>query len=140
MQMTDLAAEWSLLQNQADSYEKHSLLIKLLAIALLAAALLIDEPSALLLIVLAILWLQDAIWKTFQARIEDRLLTLETALASCDATGTCADRAYQLNTRFLQTRPGGTALIGEYLRHAVRPTVAFPHALLLVTLLVCLTF
>lgn len=136
MQITHLAAEWSLLQNQSDSYEKHSLLIKLLGITLLAIAMFIDTVSALMLIVLAVVWLQDAIWKTFQARIEERLVTLETALASCENTGQAHDKAYQFNTRFLQTRPGGTALVGEYLKQAVRPTVAFPHVLLIATLLV----
>lgn len=139
MQITHLAAEWSLLQNQADSYEKYALLIKLLGTTLLAAALLVETASVLMLVILAILWLQDAIWKTFQARIEERLLALETAIASCESSGQSPDKPYQLNSRFLQTRLGGTALIGEYLRQAVRPTVAYPHALLIATMILWLS-
>ncbi len=75
MPTTHLANEWSLLQNQCDSYEKHGLLIKLVAIVLLGTTLLVrpgNEPA--IAAVICVLWLQDAIWKTFQHRIETRLL------------------------------------------------------------------
>jgi hypothetical protein len=124
-----LADEWSLLQNQFDSYEKFSLLIKLSSTAMLGAALLINHPSIFVLFLLATLWLQDAIWKTFQARIESRLLQLERSLVA----GT-QEAAYQFNSQYLLSRPGVVGLLKEYFVQALRPTVAFPHALLILIL------
>ena len=139
MSDSPLAAEWALLQNQYDSYEKFSLLIKLLALSLVAAALLVSSvPGASgappMLIIIVLLWMQDAIWKTFQARIETRLLQLELLLAA--PTETDAASAYQYNTQFLLQRPGAVGLILEYLKAAWRPTVAYPYAALVVLLAV----
>ena len=127
MHQSGLAAEWAVLQQQYDSYEKFSLLIKLFAIGLLAT--LLFSPSQPLLIALLLLaWLQDAIWKTFQARIEARLQVIEEALAAQQPPSETV--AYQYNRQFAQHRPGLAGLVGEYLRQALRPTVAYPHLVL----------
>ena len=39
MDINAYKAEWSLLQNQFDSYEKHSLYVKLLSVMVLVAAI-----------------------------------------------------------------------------------------------------
>jgi len=134
MQTTRLAAEWYLLQNQFDSYEKHSLLIKLFSIGILSAAYFTDHLSIFILCLLLILWLQDAIWKTFQSRIDVRLLQLEAYLSNEDNRENPDGKAYQFNSLYLQTRPGSIGLIKEYLGQALRPTIAFPHVLLIVIL------
>lgn len=134
MQKASLADEWSLLQNQCDSYEKHSLLIKLVAIAWFGAALLYDLSGIYPILLLATIWLQDAIWKTFQSRIERRLLQLEAALVDGEGSGQSIGVAYRFNSEFIMTRRQGSALVGEYLRQALRPTVAYPHAVLVVML------
>lgn len=126
---TDLKHEWSLLQNQFDSYEKHSLLIKLANTALLSAAYVSDTLSAFVGLLLLTLWGQDAIWKTFQSRIETRLLQIENSLLTSGN-----DAAYQFNTQYEKTRPGLLGLISEYARQAIRPTVAFPHLILIIIL------
>lgn len=128
-QKSDLASEWSLLQNQFDSYEKFSLLIKLVNIALLTVATVLNNNSIVILILLMVLWLQDAIWKTFQSRIEDRLLQIEKVL-STEKSEEGAIRAYQFNRQFLENRPSTIGLIFEYCKQAVRPTIAFPHVVL----------
>ena len=104
-----------------------SLLIKLFAVAVLAAAAFVDHRSPIPLALLLVLWLQDAIWKTFQSRIEVRLLQLETHLASGEAND---GDAFQYNRLFADNRPGVTGLVQDYLQQAARPTVAFPHLLL----------
>ncbi|MBV1914559.1 MAG: hypothetical protein KUG72_04185 [Pseudomonadales bacterium] len=134
MQTSDLAAEWSLLQNQFDSYEKYSLLIKLTAIGVLAAAYFSDHLSVFVLFLLLTLWLQDAIWKTFQSRIDIRLLQLEQYLSSEHPLENRDGKAYQFNSLYLQNRPGSIALVKEYLRQALRPTIAFPHLVLVLIL------
>ena len=80
-----------------------------------------------------VLWLQEAILKTFQARLGARLLRVEALLREADARPT---QAMQLHSEWLAARPSGTALMREYAGSALRPTVAFPYPLLvLLTLL-----
>ena len=127
----DFAHEWTLLQNQFDSYEKWSLVIKLSNIGLLSAAIFSETHSFYILLLMSILWLQDAIWKTFQSRIETRLVQVEYYLSGEGDVNDADASAYQFNRLFLKTRPSNLALVLDYLRQAFRPTVAFPHALLM---------
>jgi hypothetical protein len=125
------ATEWCLLQNQLDSYEKYSLLIKLASVFVLSSAVLFDGAVLMTAGILVVLWLQDAIWKTFQSRIERRLLQLEALLAGGPSPAGETGAPYQFNSDFILSRPGGIGLVAEYLRQALRPTVAFPHVALL---------
>lgn len=127
-----LAREWALLQTQCGHYESLSLIIKLLAVAMVAASLLMSaNPAFLIGALVAILWLQDAIWKTFQSRLETRLLQLESLLTQ-DADKT-QSYAFQLHTQF-QTRRRQGGLLRQYLTSAIRPTIAYPYVALLVVL------
>lgn len=126
MTVQALTGEWKVLQNQFDSYEKHSLYIKLVALVLLTTGLFSDLSLWMLLPILAIVWLLDGIWKTFQARIEVRLLKVEQAIAQSQEITAC-----QFNQDFLTQRLGVVGLVGEYLKSALRPTVAYPHVLLI---------
>lgn len=123
----DLKNEWSILQNQSDSYEKYSLVIKLLNIGLLSAAYISSNLGIFVFCMLVLLWVQDAIWKTYQSRIELRLLQIEDYLLN-----NIDGKAYQLNSDYQKNRPDSIALVSEYLRQAIRPTVAFPHAVLVI--------
>ena len=133
MTTSHLASEWSLLQKQFDSYEKHSLLIKLSSIGVLAAAYFTNHLSVFVLLLLLVLWLQDAIWKTFQARIDVRLLQLEY-LSNEHSLESRDGMAFQFNSLYAQNRPGNIGLLKEYLRQSLRPTVAFPHIVLVAIL------
>ena len=131
MTTSNLATEWSLLQNQFDSYEKYSLLIKLSSIGVLAAAYFTNHLSVFVLLLLLVFWLQDAIWKTFQARIDVRLLQLENYLSNEHSLENRDGIAFQFNSLYAQNRPGSVGLLKEYLRQSLRPTVAFPHVVLI---------
>ncbi|NQY65799.1 MAG: hypothetical protein HRT38_19300 [Alteromonadaceae bacterium] len=135
MKASGLENEWSILQNQFDDYEKYSLIIKLANIGLLSAAYFTNNMNVFVLLLLLILWIQDAIWKTFQSRIEPRLLAIENFIM----TG-ANEKAYQFNSEYQKNRPGGKGLIIEYLCQAIRPTIAFPHVLLVLMLGVELWF
>lgn len=135
MPHSHLANEWSLLQAQNDRSERDSLLIKLASVTVLASAVLVQSDSLYLALLIVILWLQEAIWKTFQTRTDARLLEVEQLLAAEQQSNGSDAIAYQLNSRFLAQRRGATGLIAEYLSQALRPTVAFPHAVLLVAML-----
>lgn len=127
-----LHSEWTLLQNQFDSYEKFSLVIKLVSLVVFSCVYIAGQMSWVLLVILAALWLQDAIWKTFQSRIESRLLLVEDWIAQQAYSQAC-----QFNRQFAQSRLSGLGLIKEYLKQALRPTTAFLHAILCV-LVICL--
>ncbi|NRA53585.1 MAG: hypothetical protein HRU23_05525 [Gammaproteobacteria bacterium] len=130
MVQAQLANEWQLLQNQCDSYEKHSLYIKLVTITLFCLAYWLNRCDAILLIITLILWGQDAIWKTVQARIEQRLLALEMELISVNDSVVTTAYSYHLNYR--KSRPSTVGLIKEYARQALRPTVTFPYFILVI--------
>jgi hypothetical protein len=118
--------EWVTLQNQQDSYEKYSLLIKLFHVLVIFQLLIFPSNLIVLPIISVILWVQDAIWKTFQNRISERLLQIETAIAAKDH-----NTGMQFNRDWLENRRSGLALIKEYFLQMIRPTMVFPHAFLL---------
>ena len=123
------AQEWATLQNQHEAYESRGLLIKLLAVVLVAAegSVSLSVPAAAMLVLM--LWAQEAIMKTWQARLGARLLVVEAALGS---QATSATRPFQLHTQWQAQRTGTVTLLREYGKSALRPTVAFPYAVLLV--------
>jgi hypothetical protein len=129
METKEFKTEWCLLQNQFDSYEKHSLQIKLLSVMVLLAAEMSDLNTLFTGLLLMVLWLQDAIWKTFQSRIESRLLQLEKYISEGSE-----ESPFQFNSEYHKVRLRGGALISEYLRQSIRPTVAFPYVVLIVIL------
>ena len=128
---TPLAQEWTTLQNQYDAYERSSLHIKLVAIAVLLVLMVFANMTFLTLSLLLVFWLQDAIWKTFQSRIEVRLLKIEALFAE-HGNDESNQIAFQFNREFEQSRLSTIGLIIEYLKQALRPTVAFPHVALVV--------
>ncbi len=140
MQRSEISTEWTLLQNQFDSYEKYSLIIKLSSIGFCSAVYLMGKESVFAFIILMTLWLQDAIWKTFQSRIEIRLLQLERLLVQATDTDDGISSAFQFNKQYLDNRPTAAGLVKEYLQQALRPTVAFPHILLLLLIGVMVYF
>ena len=111
--------EWLLLQKQHEQWEFAALAIKGFAVGLLAFNV------SFVILLLAILWLQEAIIKTFQSRLGARLLRLEAMLREGSS------QPMQLHTDWLASRPRGLTLLGEYLRSAGRPTVAFPYPALM---------
>ena len=126
METEKFQTEWCLLQNQFDSYEKYSLHIKLLSVIVLLAAEISGVISIFIVLVLVVLWFQDAIWKTFQSRIEARLLQIETYILE-KSVGS----EFQFNSEYYKARLRGVSLIKEYFTQSIRPTVAFPHIVLI---------
>ena len=120
--------EWISLQTQYEHYERSSLLIKLTCVVLFAIGLMFPMNVLLASAFILIFWLQEGIFRTFQARLGDRLLHVEGCLRGSENMGF----AYQLHTEWLKNRPSVFGLILEYAKHAARPTVAFPYVVLLV--------
>ena len=130
MERNKFETEWCFLQEQFESYEKHSLYIKLVSILVLCFFLALGAANVYLVVILGVLWLQDAIWKTFQSRLEPRLLTLEQKIRE-----NAQEYAFQFNTEYQNASKSGLSLIFEYLSQAIRPTIAFPHVVLIGILL-----
>jgi len=122
-----LGREWTTLQHHYERYEFGALAIKLTALVLFFVAMVLVVAPELVSLLMAVLWLQEGIFKTFQSRLGARLLAIEQALA-----GDAPTPAFALHSGFLAMRRGPAGLVREYLASAARPTVAFPYAVLLV--------
>lgn len=120
--MNALHHEWLALQAQHERYEALALGVKL--VAFVAVVVVPDNTLAALL--LALLWLQEAVLKTFQGRLGERLLVVEKGLNSGGGV-----TEMQLHSDWLASRPRGAGLVAEYLKSALRPTVALPYPLLM---------
>ncbi|WP_416305096.1 hypothetical protein [Neptunicella sp. SCSIO 80796] len=124
----ELSDEWRCLQQQFEDYEKYSLWIKLVNILITLYLLVNPQPIAICLV--GVLYVQDAIVKTMQSRMGERLIDIERAIEQHST-----EPAYQLHRQWLAKRGGISALLMEYFRHCLKPTVIFPHLLLLAVLL-----
>lgn len=120
--------EWITLQTQYEQYERSNLLIKLACVVVFALELMFPMYILLAVALILIFWLQEGILRTVQARLGERLLQVEKCIRGSDDLGF----AYQLHTEWLRNRPSVFGLILEYAKNALRPTVAFPYAVLFV--------
>lgn len=145
-----LPNEWTTLQTQHEQYETGGLVIKLASVALTVAGFALHLNLKLMLALVALLWVQEAIYRTFQSRMGRRILRVEaliklgsgatTGLASAQ-TGSLQPQAaaapgaaFQLHSEWAANRPGVVGLLAEYVRSACKPTVAFPHVVLMLGL------
>lgn len=130
-----LPREWTTLQNNHEHYESGALLIKLASVVLTAAGFAAHLNLKLMLALVALLWVQEAIYRTFQSRLGQRILRVERLikLGSQDAgaLGAAPALAFQLHSDWTANRPGVVGLVAEYARSACKPTVAFPYAVLM---------
>jgi hypothetical protein len=137
-QLPILQSEWVTLQTQFDSYEKCSLGIKLFSILVFCILIFALHAGIWSLSILAILWLQDGIWKTFQNRIGQRLEVVEQAIY--DNSNSTQDQssqvAMQFNLTWSQSRPSAIGLVCEYIKQSLKPTVAYPYVILIVLVIV----
>ena len=123
-----LGHEWATLQDNHEQYENTSLLIKLGGIALFVACLALSLDVVISLLLMLVMWIQEAVFRTSQSRLGRRILRIEQLLGQDQAATTAA---YQLHSEWLAARPGLAGLVAEYGRNMLRPTVAFPYAVLI---------
>ncbi|MDN4503319.1 hypothetical protein QX776_12985 [Alteromonadaceae bacterium BrNp21-10] len=130
--MQQLQQEWLALQQQSEDIEGRCLWLKVINVVICAWCLMYTFGAGIALV--AIVYVLEAMYKTMQSRLLDRIVTIETALAENNPID-----AFQLHRQWMQHRPGMLGLVCEYAKQCLRPTVAFPH-LLLVILLLFVTF
>ena len=118
-----LGQEWQTLQDNHEGYEKGALLIKLICIGLCLAGIAAQVAWPWLVVVVLLCWMQEGIFKTYQARLAERLLRVESLIAQAQSS----HAAMQLHSEWIASRPGGLGLVTAYAASACRPTVAFPY-------------
>ncbi len=129
-QHTLLAQEWQTLQCDHEQYEKLALFIKIAGLVLCLAGLAFGLPIRWTAFVVALCWLLEGVFKTYQARLGGRLLRVEHLLRQ-EKPG---QEAMQLNTEWSLQRPGAQKLVLGYAASACRPTVTLPYLPLLLAL------
>jgi hypothetical protein len=127
-----LGQEWVALHNSYEQYERGGLLIKLSSLVAAVSGWVLGLNETLLIGLVLVLWLQEGIFRTFQTRLGQRIERVESLIQQGGADKT---QAFQLHSDWLAGRKGGVALLAEYGASACRPTVAFPHVLVLLALL-----
>lgn len=118
--------EWLALNELHERYEHGALWLKLGALAVVVGGRGAQLSWLLLGLALLVLWLVEAMYRTSQARLSERLLVLERLLGAGQPEG-----GMQLYSEWERVRPGAAGLLVEYAAHARRPTVAVVYMLLL---------
>jgi hypothetical protein len=116
-----LLVEWQTLHNQYHDYDKLSQWIKLSATVLFVITYLMQGHWVITIGLALLLWLQEAMLKTFQSRIESRLLVVEQMVESGSDE---LSSPLQLHSQFSKRRPSLSGLIKDNLKQSLRPTVA----------------
>jgi len=123
-----LVEQWQTLHNSHESYENYALIIKLVAIVLTLLALTFSLVTLVTLLLLATLWLQEGIWKTFQQRTESAIIAIEDKLELSDDEQTDESTApYLFYKQWQANRPSTKGLICEYISNSLKPTVLYPY-------------
>lgn len=135
--MNPFQQEWALLHSDIEKYERLSLIIKLFSIAVFLFSIVYGFELLLGISLLIILWLQEGIWKTFQKRLESRVMYIENTLklSQVEDQSQKDELAFQLYSQWQKQRQGIIGLITEYLFNASKPTVAYPHVVLILLFL-----
>ena len=127
-----LGQEWQTLQNNHEQHEKNALLIKLTSLTLCLGGLALGLPLLWISFAVLLCWGLEGIFKTYQARLSERLLRVEAMLGGLQPSAA----PMQLHAEWAAGRPGGAALIAGYALSACRPTVAFPYLPTLLMLMI----
>ena len=100
-----LGQEWQALQTQYEQYERSALQIKLAAVLmcvwLLGGGLMSKLNLMLAVVFVLLLWLQEGIFRTSQARVGERIAQLETGLRT-SGEDTAVPTPFQLHSDWQQ--------------------------------------
>lgn len=122
-----LAQEWQTLQGNYEAHEKTAQWIKLGSLFFALGGFALHLPLLAIACIVLLCWGQEAMLKTFQVRLGERLLAIEGMLRRPEPE----HLAMQLHSAWQASRPGLGGLIGAYALNGLRPTVAFPYLPLL---------
>lgn len=129
----DLRAEYLLLQNLYEDYDKRALSLKAIAGPLLGAGVaagLKESSAAILIATIAValsLWLLEAIWKNFQYCLVARIERLEAWFRGDPGASEIAP--FQIYTAWSESWPHRRR-VGSVASVLVQPFVALPYVVL----------
>jgi len=131
--------EWQQLHQNIEQYERLSIIIKLVAFVFSIVVITNVFSWLLSTVLLAVLWLQDGILKTFQSRLEQRIQVVEMAMLSDETQDIHLDKAepFQLYSQWQENKPNAIGLISQYISNSLKPTVMYPYVVLMVLLVFC---
>jgi hypothetical protein len=131
---SDLREEWQILQTQFSRDDLVCLAIKLVCTLVFVVLLIFSLHGLIGAFFVGVFWVMESMARTTQARIAERLLTIEASLAlttqDSSALSVASNQAYQLHTAWSRSRLGALGLLKEYASNGLRPTVAFPYVAL----------
>lgn len=127
---TLLVKEWQSLHNSHERYEQYALMIKLFSVAVTLFSLALYQSNMVIILILAVLWLQEGIWKTYQARTCQRIELIEQALPENNLI------AFQFYRQWSENRPSSAGLVLEYIKNSLKPTVVYPYIPLIFIILI----
>jgi hypothetical protein len=132
-----LVEQWQTLHNNHETYENYALIIKLVATTITLFAFAFSVATFVTLLILATLWLQEGIWKTFQQRTANAIITIEDKLAQNEVEQKDeSNEPYLLYKHWQVNRPKTKKLIAEYVSNSLKPTVMYPYLPLLLVVLI----
>jgi len=89
------------------------------------------------LFILAILWLQEGIWKTFQQRTANAIIAIEDKLDIHNNEQTSESiKPYLVYKQWQTNRPATKELIAEYVSNSLKTTVLYPYFPLMLVVLI----
>jgi len=133
--MNDFQNEWAIIHNDIEKYQRFSLIIKLFSILICTISITTSSNPFVTIFIILVLWLQDGIWKTFQQRLESRILLVESNIKN-----KTDNNSFQLYSEWQENRSGTIKLITEYILNSLKPTVAYPYIVLISLLLAIIFF
>ena len=122
--------EWTTLHKDYEKYEQFALVIKLICVLVCVVCLAVFIDTIYSIVLILTLWLQEGVWKTYQARIGARILVIEKQML--DSSNSDTPNPFQFYSQWEKNRPGMFGLIREYMRNSFRPTVVYPYKVLIV--------
>ena len=128
--------EWKIIHHEHENYERCSLFIKLVAIIVCCTNIAFNFPLIVSTLLMLTLWLQEAIWKTFQSRLTSRLIFIEQSIGNStsdnsESLKSSENGAFQLYSCWQDQRSGSKGLMAEYIANTLRPTIMFPYVILI---------
>ncbi|HBY88405.1 MAG TPA: hypothetical protein DEO86_21340 [Colwellia sp.] len=132
-----LVEQWHTLHNNHETYENYALIIKLIATTITLFAFTFSVATFVTLLILAIFWLQEGIWKTFQQRTANAIIAIEDKLALNEVEQKDeSNKPYLLYKQWQDNRPNTKKLIAEYVSNSLKPTVMYPYLPLLLVVII----
>ena len=129
--LSPLHQEWAIQQQQFHHFELAANALKIVSLLSLVVLLPSIQLPSLGFLICGVIWIQEAMLKTYQQRTSDRILIVEKAISEQQSY-----KAMQFHTSWDALRPSATGLLKQYVYNMFKPTVMLPYFVLTTLFLV----